>query len=42
MDSHLEHGGEGALLKPWFWILWVAMSPVAVALFGELFLFYSV
>ncbi|EKM51019.1 uncharacterized protein PHACADRAFT_177708 [Phanerochaete carnosa HHB-10118-sp] len=39
--SYLEHDGHGAFVRPWVWILWIALSPIVQALLKELHLFFS-
>lgn len=39
--KYLERGEEGSFVRPWVWILWVALGPITVTLFGELSLWSS-
>lgn len=40
--AYLETGGEGAVVKPWVWILWLGLGPISKTVFWELYLFLSV
>lgn len=42
LRSYLENGGEGALVKPWAWILWMGGGSVAQILLFHLYMFISV
>ncbi|KIP05213.1 hypothetical protein PHLGIDRAFT_534841, partial [Phlebiopsis gigantea 11061_1 CR5-6] len=37
--TYLEHGGEGAIVKPWVWILWLGLGPVVKTIFFQLYAF---
>ncbi|EKM51055.1 uncharacterized protein PHACADRAFT_128771 [Phanerochaete carnosa HHB-10118-sp] len=39
--SYLENGGHNAFVRPWVWILWIALSPIVQTLLMELYLFFS-
>jgi hypothetical protein len=39
---YLESGGVDARVKPWFWILWLVVGPMATTLSFELYIFLSV
>ncbi|KIP05212.1 hypothetical protein PHLGIDRAFT_534838 [Phlebiopsis gigantea 11061_1 CR5-6] len=39
--AYLETGGEGAVVKPWVWILWLGLGPISKTVFWELYLFLS-
>ena len=30
--SYIETGGEGAIVRPWFWISWLFFGPVLCSL----------
>ena len=40
--TYLESGGEGAIVKPWVWILWLGMGPVVKTIFFQLYAFLGV
>jgi hypothetical protein len=40
--SYLESGGEGAIVKPWVWILFIALSPISYAILWQLYIHLSV
>ncbi|KIP05211.1 hypothetical protein PHLGIDRAFT_534835 [Phlebiopsis gigantea 11061_1 CR5-6] len=39
--AYLETGGEGAVVKPWVWILWLGLGPIAKTILWELYIFFS-
>ncbi|KIP07615.1 hypothetical protein PHLGIDRAFT_413728 [Phlebiopsis gigantea 11061_1 CR5-6] len=39
--NYLEHPGEGAFVRPWVWVLFIALGPLANTMFKELYLFSS-
>ena len=40
--AYLETGGEGAIVRPWVWILCLVLGPLGKTLFWELYQFLSV
>jgi hypothetical protein len=41
-DRYLENGGEGAIVKPWVWIILIAASPMCFSVLFQLYIFFSV
>lgn len=40
--SYLETGGEGAVVRPWFWISWLFCGPMLVSVLMNRYYFYMV
>ena len=40
--AYMEQGGEGAIVKPWVWILWLGAGPIAEAICFQFYIFLSV
>ena len=40
--KYMEQGGEGAVVKPWVWILWLGGGPVVETICFQLYTFLSV
>ena len=40
--SYIEKHGEGATMKPWVWIIWIASGPLLGTIFQQLYIFVSV
>ncbi|PSR81762.1 hypothetical protein PHLCEN_2v6271 [Hermanssonia centrifuga] len=38
---YLEDGGKDALVKPWVWILWIALGPMVNTILMQIYLFHS-
>jgi hypothetical protein len=39
--AYIEDRGEGAVIRPWVWILLIALSPFAMKLLTELYMYYN-
>ncbi|KAF9038074.1 hypothetical protein BJ165DRAFT_1604107 [Panaeolus papilionaceus] len=39
---YLETHGEGETVRPWFWIIWLFLSPTVTAVASEITLYYSI
>ncbi|KAI0798592.1 hypothetical protein BC629DRAFT_232884 [Irpex lacteus] len=39
--TYLENGGEDAIVKPWVWILLIAVSPIGYSLVWQLYFYFS-
>ena len=39
---YMENKGEGAFVKPWVWILWIAGGPLIESVVFQLYIFLSV
>ena len=42
VHSYLENNGEGAIVKPWVWILLIAASPITYSLLWQINIFHTV
>jgi hypothetical protein len=40
--TYLETGGVGQHIKPWFWLIWLAIAPIISTLSLQLYLYFSV
>ncbi|PPR05406.1 hypothetical protein CVT24_008020 [Panaeolus cyanescens] len=39
--SYMESGGQGATMRPWFWILWIVLGPVFRTTLFQWYIFIS-
>ena len=39
---YLESGGTGAIIRPWFWILWLFVGPFVVSLAWQWYIYIAV
>ncbi|KAJ3814679.1 P-loop containing nucleoside triphosphate hydrolase protein [Lentinula aff. lateritia] len=40
--SYLEHGGDGAIIRPWVWVSWLFLGPFLKAIFSQLYTYIAV
>ncbi|KAJ4501458.1 P-loop containing nucleoside triphosphate hydrolase protein [Lentinula lateritia] len=39
--SYLEHGGDGAIIRPWVWVSWLFFGPFLKAIFSQLYTYIA-
>ncbi|KAJ3868777.1 P-loop containing nucleoside triphosphate hydrolase protein [Lentinula novae-zelandiae] len=40
-SGYLEHGGDGAIIRPWVWVSWLFFGPFLKAIFSQLYTYIA-